>query len=454
MGGLEIAVSPVQYEQYSAAAIELATRTDLATLHPCDASTAGEDACAIRFIEEVGLRAYRRPLDGDMKARLAAVYDVGRAEGGYEGGLRLVLRAMLESPFFLYKIEASGEGAPGEVVALDGYERASRLSYLIWGSMPDEQLFAAAAVGELSTPDGVAAHARRMLDEDRARESVQRFYTQWLRLHLEDGVVPGLADGVAPAMQASTARFVDHVIFESTGTLSELLTADYAFVDESLAEIYGLEGVTGTELVRREVDPSERAGILTHPSVLAQTASLGAAIPVFRGRLVREQLLCQMLPEPPDDIPPFSEAGTETQSLRDRLAQHRADPTCAGCHDRIDPIGFLFEHYDALGAYRTETIAGPVDASGEITDTPSTDGELDGAIELAHRLAESDDVRRCMSEQWLRFGLARYIGEGDRCSLDQMNEAFVESGYDLRELVVAVTRTDAFLHRRVGEVTP
>lgn len=450
--GFEVGISPAQFELYASAAGDLADAVDPATLVECDPAERGEAECGQVFIERFGARAFRRPVPSDAAERLRAVFETGLAEGGYDNGLRLTLRAMLQSPHFLYKVELDrSRPVSEEIVALDGWERASRLSYLLWGSMPDEALFEAAAAGALETPEQVGAQARRMLAEPRARASVTQLFIDWLHLDLDDERVQGLPEGVPAMMEEETRRFVEDLVFEQRGTLDDLLTARHTFVNAELAEIYGVEGVSGDEWVRVELDPEQRAGVLTQASWLTATAAEGSAAPVFRGLFVRQELLCQQLPEPPGDIPPFSDSGTETDSLRDRLAQHRENPACAGCHRYMDPLGFGFENYDGAGRFRLEGPGGAIDASGEVMETTDSDGAFYGAVELAERLSVSEDVRQCMANQLLRRALGRLEGGEDACSLRRMDEAFAASGYELQTLLVAVTQTDAFLYRRLGE---
>ncbi len=429
----------------------------LESVLPCDPAAIGEDACALELIESLGTRAYRRPLTDGQRDRLLAVYDFGKTEG-FENGVRLVISAMLQSPAFLYRVEVGSalDGGDGTIVALDGYERASKLSYLLWSTMPDEELFELAAAGGLDTPDAVAAQARRMMDDPRARGAIQRFIEQWLHLDIE-GVTkdpelyPQFDDAMRESMAASMERFIDHVMWERNGNLEELLTADYAFVDERLASVYGIEGVTGDELQRVSVDPLERRGLLTHPALLSKLSLPNQSSPVERGAFVRQQLFCQQLPPPPEDLVVVPPDPDPSLSTRERFIAHREDPACAGCHQLMDPIGFGLEHYDAIGAFRLEEESGqPVDARGELVET-DTDGPFEGAIELSDRLAESEMVRRCVTQQWFRFTFGRTETADDQCMLDDVYAAFEASGWDIREALIALTRTDAFLYRNTGE---
>jgi hypothetical protein len=322
--------------------------------------------------------------------------------------------------------------------------------------MPDEELFALAATGALATPEAVAEHARRMLDDPRSREAVGRFISQWLHLDLEGvekdpELYPQFDDALRASMAASIEAFIDHVMWEQNGSLTELLTADYAFVDERLAAIYGIEGVTGDALVRRDVNSAERLGLLTHPALLSVLSLPNQSSPVERGAFVRQQLFCQHLPPPPEDLVVVPPDPDPSMSTRDRFIAHREDPACAGCHQLMDPIGFGLENYDAIGMYRLEEENGqPVDARGELFETDQ-DGPFEGGTELSSRLSESEMVRRCVTEQWFRFTFGRTQSAEEECMLDDVYTAFEASDWDIREALIALTRTDAFLYRRAEE---
>ncbi|UJR82329.1 DUF1592 domain-containing protein [Sandaracinus amylolyticus] len=456
-------VSPLLAENYLRAAETLAASAigrGLGDLLPCDLAN-GDEACARAFVTSFGRRAYRRALDD---AQIDRVMEVHRAGSDFESGIRLVITAMLTSPYFLYRVELGPPDlAAGErVIPLTMDERATRLSYFLWGTMPDDALFAAADAGELETVDQIADHARRMLDDPRALRTIERFVDAWLELELDvvskdPETYPDWSDELAAAMHDETRAFVDHVLTEGSGTLDELLTADYSFVSPALAAVYGVEVPEGaTEPVRVALDPTQRAGLLTQPGFLSQHARGNQSSPVFRGRFVRERLLCQTLPPPPEDLLVVPPEPDPSASTRDRFEQHRSDPACSGCHELMDPIGFGFEHYDAIGRWRDRDEGFDVDASGRIVGTRETDGEFEGAVDLAHRLANSPDVHACLTQQWWEFAFRRTVEEADACSIDEVRRAFDESGRDLRALIIALVRTDAFLYRRAaeGEVSP
>jgi hypothetical protein len=290
-----------------------------------------------------------------------------------------------------------------------------------------------------------------MLDDPRARTAVRRFHRQWLRLDRTLGaakdpaVYPTFTDDVRASAVEETERFVEHVVFDGEGDLRTLLTADYTFVDAELAAFYGI-AAPGNAFARTELDATRRAGLLTHASVLAGAAKLDQSSPVLRGLFVRGRLLCDEPPPPPPDVDssaPEVDPGTTT---RERYAQHTEDPACAACHALLDPIGFGFEHYDGVGLWRDRDQNLPVDASGELMGT-DVDGEFDGARELAEKLAGSEDVRTCFIEQWFRWAHGRAETGADDCTLDTLAARFDGEEVDVRDLIVALTQTEAFMLR-------
>lgn len=454
-------ISEIQVEQYMDAAEEIAAFSieNVAGLLPCDPAVLGEDECAAAFIAEFAPRAYRRPLDVADTARLVAVYEEGKAAGGFNDGIRLVVQGVLQSPWFLYHMEFGADGLnDGSTIALTGHELASRLSYFLWNTMPDEALFTAANAGMLDDTAGIEAEVDRMLADERARETIAEFHVQWLgvdeiaSLEKDGDVFPGYSAELAAAMRAETAEFSSHLVLDGDASFATLLTADYTMTDDpALLALYGITlppGHTAGDPV--PLPAGQRMGVLTHASVLAEHAHVNQTSPVHRGKVVRENLLCQPLPPPPPDVDNVPPSPDPDATTRERFEQHRADPSCAGCHRLLDPIGFVFEHYDAIGQWRDLEASLPIDASGELLDT-DVDRPLDGAIELASALAESDDVKRCVTRQWLRFSLGRNETDDDLCTNEGLEQSFVDSGGDIRELIRQVALSDSFRHRK-GEV--
>jgi hypothetical protein len=438
-------------EEYLAAAETIAAAADLAALLPCDPAVDGEDACAAEFIAELGLRAFRRPLDADLEARYVALFADSRDAWGFDRALELVVVAMLQSPRLLYRVELGLADDDGDAkVRLDDWEIASRLSYLLWGSMPDDELFAAASAGELATPDQVRGQTERMLDDPRARAMVSEFHAQWLKLPAlatiskDEAVYPGF-DALRPAFEAETRAFVEHVVFDGEGDVQTLLTAPYTFVNDELAALYGVALPAGTALERVDLPAGQRAGLLTQGAVLAVHAKPDQSSPVLRGRFVRERLLCEAMPEPPANVDTTPPEVDPDASTRDRFEQHTSDPTCATCHVLLDPLGFGLEHYDGIGRWRDVDGASAVDASGSIR-TSAGDVPFDGALELAAWLADSSQVRACVVTQWFTWSHGRAPDLVDACTTETLVDAFTAADGDIRELLVALTQTEAFYY--------
>lgn len=427
----------------------------LDTLLPCPLTltvAAEQDSCVRDFLSTFGARAYRRPLTEDESTRLFALFTEGRTQVGFTGGIRWTIQAMLQSPHFLYRVEFGDEGPGGEVVTLPPLEMASRLSFLLWQSVPDQALLEAANEGRLSTAEGVEAEARRMLADERSRRAISHFHKKWLQLDSLAGttkdpvVYPDFAQ-MKPLFAAETERFLEHVFFEADGSASRLFKSDVTFANETLAAFYGLTGVTGTDFVPVP-QPERRAGFLTQGAFLAAHAKPNESSPVHRGKFVREQLLCTQLPPPPDDVPPVPEPDPSL-TTRERFAEHTADPGCAGCHVLIDPIGFGFEGFDGEGQLRTEEAGKPIDDSGNLEGAgDEVDGDYFGADALSEKLAQSPVVMECLATQWFRYAYGRIEQSEDACSKERISRRFEESGYNLRELLVSLTQTDAFLYRR------
>jgi hypothetical protein len=462
--GLEVGtgMSPLLAEQYFETAAELAAEAvaDPAALHSCAAASL-DDACAATLIDDVVGRAFRRPLTADEHERFMTLFRAGQTEYDDATGLEMVLHAALTSPFFVYHVEpVPPDARPGDVVPVTGYAMASRLSYFLWNTMPDEALFEAAASGELDTAEGVAAQAQRMLGEDRAREGIENFYRQWLHLDRLDGLTkdpafyPDFNESVARDMRASLDAYFAHVVFEGDGSVASLFDNSTVFLNENLATALGVDGVAGNELQPVPLDPTERSGILTQPGMMALLGKGNQSDPIHRGVFVRTELLCQHLPPPPADlviVPPDPEPGIST---RERFSEHTANPACAECHTLIDPIGFGLENYDGMGRFRLEDEGTPVDASGELTYTSDADGPFDGAAELSARLARSSEVRQCVARKLFRYSVGRTEQDAERCQLEHVYEIAEDAGWSIPQILQELTQTNSFRHRRVEEVTP
>jgi hypothetical protein len=432
---------------------------------PLPTAVPDQDACADKFIAGFARRAYRRPLADAELADLRALYRAQRApEAGadFKQAIANVITATLQSPYFLYRWEL-GPAMPtrdGQLVRFNQHEMASRLSYLFWASMPDDKLFAAADGGKLNTPDQIAAEARRLLTDPRAREALNDFHLQWMNMAgladmPKDPTLTDYTPEVAQAMLKETREFVASVFQgpKADGKLETLMTSRASFANGALAKIYGLKEVTGAELQPVTL-PEQRMGLFTQGTFLTSKADAIDSHPIKRGDALINRLLCMHLEVPANImIPPLPEP-QPGQTTRERVSIH-SEAACASCHKLIDPIGFAFENYDAIARYREKEENKTVDASGVF---PLGSGALTfkNALELLPQLAKAQEVQDCMVTQWWRYALRRGELPTEEPSMKLVREAFRQSGHDMRELLVAFTRTRAFSHRKpsLDEVLP
>jgi hypothetical protein len=331
------------------------------------------------------------------------------------------------------------------------YEMASRLSYLLWQSMPDQALFDAAAANQLGTDAEIAAQARRMLADPKAKR-VYQFFQEWMdvdelnAMDRDTDVYPSYTDKIPDLLAQEAKAFIDYVLWEGGGDLNTLMTAPYSFLNAELATHYGISGVTGTNL--RRVDTPGRGGFLTLGGVVSVHDKPTRSSIVLRGLRVRTEILCQIVGAPPADIVLDLPEIAPGLPQAERLKAHRSEALCASCHDKMDPLGVPFENFDAMGRLRTQDEEGnPVATAGAITHTPSPDVQVANASELAARLSESKEVRACFTQQAFRFFYGRGEAAADTCSLAQLSSAFEKTNFSIPELLVSLTQTDAFLYR-------
>jgi hypothetical protein len=446
-------VALVQVRQFLDAAESISSKVQLDKLNACDRAKSGDETCAYQFIDRIGRRAYRRPLATDERDRYRTLYAMAAKLDGYDAALRLVVQAFLQSPHTLYHLELddSANTLPNGIARLAGYALASRLSFYLWSSAPDETLLDAAASGALDTDAGVLREARRLMMDARARGGIESFHAQWLGLTKLDTasrdamLFPEWSPDLVQAMRDETTDFSDYVIRDQSGDLTTLLTASYSFPTGPGVAIRGAKSVpTDGKL---ELDPAHVAGLLTQPAFLAAHAHSDQTSPILRGRALRERLFCQPLPDPPPDVAAVAPPLKDGLTTRERYAMHRtAGTSCAGCHSLIDDLGFALEHFDAIGRYRDKEQGKPIDAHGMLTAT-DVNGPIDGARALAERMSESDQVRRCYAKQWFRYALGRTESDVDRCALERVEDAFMRGG-SIRDLLVAISTSDAFLRRK------
>ncbi len=441
IGGLVSGVEAVQFLD-AAETIAHAAVGRLDLLLPCHPGPSGDDRCIEAFIQSFGKRAWRRPLIREESARLLALYRQVRSQGArLERGVEVLLAALLQSPGFLYHQELMPHPS--------AYDLAARLSYFLWATMPDRELFALADSGDLTRPDIFEGQARRMLADPRAGEAINAFTAGWL--DLEDGGAvekdrgrfPDFNDEVRASVQQETPLFVRRVVLEGDGRLETLLTARFTWADAPLARLYGIDPPSSVGDPVTFPSSAGRSGLLTQALLLARNAGPAATSPTRRGKLIRERILCQILPPPPPNVDTTPPVAKKDASVREQIEDHALQVGCAGCHDRLDPIGLTLEGFDAIGRAQNTDGGKPIDTTGALQGT-DVDGPLTGAVDLGLRLVRSEHVRRCVTRQWLRFAFGR-MERDDESSLATAHAAFAQSGYNLRELIIAITKTEGFL---------
>lgn len=423
---------------------------------PCDLAADTTTACVTQFVQEFGSRAYRRPLTTDEETALVNLYVMGRDGTSAERGLEMVLLAVLQSGSFLYLSDTGQSGAPTATPdPATPHTLASRLSYFLWNTMPDEVLKAAADDGSLTDEAVFTAQLERALADPKARGAIQLFHERWLDVaelpgHEKDAsAFPQYSAQLAQEMLDDQAAFVNSVILEGDGLLSTLLSSPVAFPSAGVADIYGVmaPAVAGDAV---SLPADQRGGLLTQPAFLATHARSLDSSPVHRGIIVRENILCEIIPPPPagvsTDLPPK----TEGMTTREQFAVHLENPTCANCHELIDPIGLAFEHYDAVGAWRDADGTGEIDARGEVLYSgEDVAGEFDGVLELSAKLSQSMAASDCLTRQWFRFALGRVESESDACSMLSLFEGFESSGGNVKTLLSQIALSDAFRNVRL-----
>ena len=449
-----------------AAAEALATHiaSKLSTVLPCTpANAAAETDCATQFITTFGAKVYRRPLGATEVTDLTALYQTARTTLAldFNGAIDLLVEAILQSPGFVYHWEIDPGAAikDGSVVQLGNYQVANRLSYFLWGTMPDAALFAAAAGGELATADGIQTQVERMLMDPKAHDMIADFIDDWLDVNViasrpkDPNIYRMWNQDLAAAMETEFRSFGSSAVFGS-GLFSDLLTGTTSSVNQALGTIYGVSGVTGSAPQPVTFPATERGGLLTLAGFLTVTGATDGSSPVRRGHAVLTRLLCGVLPDPPANVPP-PQPPTPGLTTRQRFTEHDQNACTGGCHSAMDPPGFGFEHYDGVGQYRTTDQNLPVDSSGSIVLDGQTQTFPD-AVALGEMLAESPQVQTCFATQWMRYALNRWDTSADLASIQGATSAFQAAGLNMRELIAAVATSRTFRYRTpgAGEILP
>jgi hypothetical protein len=455
-----LSMPPILMEKYLAAAekiIDKVFRTPEAKerIFICQPADKNKRECARKIIQEFARRAYRRPATEDEIIRLLRFVEQAERNGdGFEQGIRLACTAVLVSPNFLFKVELdpNPRDTTSPIRTLNDYELATRLSYFLWSTMPDEELFRLAKEGALRKDDNLEVQVQRMLHHPKAVALVENFAGQWLQTRNlrnvtpDTGRFPDWDDELRTAMLRETELFFAAVMKEDNSVL-DFLDADYTFLNERLAKHYGIDGINGDEFRRVQLKGGQRGGVLTQASILTITSNPTRTSPVKRGKWILENILGTPPPPPPPDVPELKEDKDTvlTGSLRQRMEQHRANPSCAVCHNRMDALGFGFENFDAVGAWRTRDANFDIDPSGVLPSGQS----FKGPAELKAILKGQKDLfARCLSEKMLTYALGRGLEYYDRCAVDQIAGALAENDYRFSTLILAVVKSEPFQMRR------
>jgi len=399
-------------------------------------------------------RAYRRPATSNEVDRVLKLVDQALADGeNFNRAIGLGMQAILVSPHFLFRVEIDPDpDNPKAVRTINDYELATRLSYFLWSTMPDDELFSAARLGTLRDQDSLDRQVRRMLADRKSQALVENFAGQWLQLRNlktvapDKGVYPAWDDTLRASMQTETEMFFAEVMREDRSVL-DFIDGPYTFVNERLARHYGIADVKGKEFRKVSLEGTERGGVLTHASVLTVTSNPTRTSPVKRGKWVLENLLGTPPPPPPPDVPPLGEqpAAEATGSLRERLEQHRAKADCAICHNRMDPLGFGLENYDGVGSWRTQDGAFKIDPAGVLPNGQSFAGPAELKAVLKTR---QDDFLRCLAERMLTYALGRGVEYSDKCTVTDIVKAMKANEFRFSSMILAIVHSDSFQQRR------
>lgn len=461
--GALLNVDSTSWADYQRAAEQLAATAtaDMAALSRTFGGTVPADATG--QVTALARRAWRRPPTDAEVTALVTLH--GRAAAltpnvaAPLAGVRLVLEALLQSPHFLYRPELA-EQAAGGVIPLESYEVANRLSYAVWHTMPDDELFAAAASGALSTKEGYLVQARRLLAHPRAVDTIASFHDQLLQVQKVYDVTrnttlfPEFSTALRDSMAAEQRAFVRHVVLDQKQGLTTLLTAPYSFVDAPLARVYAVSGVTG--LSRVEFPDGKRRGLLTQAAFLATNATSTTSDPIHRGTFVNHRLLCSGLPPPPNVVPALpAEDPMVVRTLRQRIDSFTGKGTCGeGCHSTfINPIGFAYENYDALGRWRDTEKSLPIDASGEYSFDEKRVA-FSGSAQLADAMAKSTMAHACYFEHWLEYLYGRRMAESERPLVDRLARQSKNADAAVLSLLEELVASDAFRARPVEGGAP
>ena len=454
-----LATSPLLFSKMETAAEALSTAAvatgsaSRAKIITCDSTKVGDMACATTVMTAFARKAWRRPATTAELARLTAFVPLAKANGdGFDQGIALVIEATLLSPNFTFRPELDPDPTATAPRLLSSYEIASRLSYFLWSSMPDDTLNAAADAGGLQDVSSLQAQATRMLGDAKASTLVSSMGGQWFGTYKMATVAPlatsfpTFDDTLRAAMTQETNLFLQDFMTGPTQSFLDALDASYTYANARLAQHYGLPAVTGTAFQKVSLAGTQRAGLLTQGSILTTTSFPTRTSPVKRGQWVMANILCTPPPAPPDNVPALEKTVVPPgSSVRVQLNAHIADPTCAACHQVMDPLGFGLEHFDGIGAWRVMDGTQAVDATGQLPSGTS----FDGAQQMATALkASTTQISACASTKVFSYSLGRDPGPSDQCQLNQLGTAFASANYNFRSLLMQMIASDTFRMRR------
>lgn len=459
-----LSLPPILLEKYLGAAetISLAILEDevirkkVFPITPASDSIEEKISSATENVKLFASRAFRRPLTDSEQQKLFQLMSNAWQQGASEAEIsQTVITAILSNPRFIFRIEEDKPTSDDleKVRKLNSYEIATRLSYFLWSSMPDERLFELAEKNQLQDPVILVAEAKRMLHDPKAQAIVDNFAGQWLQLRDVERLspnpeqFPSYSPLLGQAMRKETEEFFSHIVKEDRSVL-EFLNADYTFVNELLANHYGIKGVVGDGFQRVKLR-SQRRGILTHASILTLTSNPTRTSPVKRGKWILENILDEPPPPAPADVPDLEEGGETLGSLREQMEQHRANPSCAVCHRTMDAIGFGLENFDAIGVWREKDGDDTIDPSGELPGNKA----FRGASQLITILADEkrDAFARCLSEKLLIYALGRGLVSYDRCAINDAVSALEQNDYRFSALIAAIVTSEPFTMRELVE---
>jgi hypothetical protein len=432
---------------------ETPSRQKIFTCHP--SAEAEQDACAKKILSSLARRAYRRPVTDKDVAALSKLYAAGKADGGFESGVRMAIQGILVSPEFLFRIERDPAGmAPETTYQLSDIDLASRLSFFLWSSIPDEELLSMAEKGKLHDSEVLDAQVKRMMADPKAAALVENFAGQWLYLRNlsmvspDPGVFPDFDDNLRKAFQKETSLFFESMLREDRSML-DLLRADYTYVNERLARHYGMPGIYGSSFRRVTIADEARKGLLGQGSILTVTSRPARTSPVLRGKWVLENILGTPPPPPPPDVPPLEEKGEKVanRSMRERMTDHQKNPVCSNCHSRMDPIGFALDSYNGIGQWRTEDNGAKIDAAVAMPDGTKFTGP-DGLKKVL--LSKPEQFVETLTEKMMTYALGRELEYYDMPMVRKVVEGAKAKDFRFSSIITGIVKSTPFQMRRTS----